>query len=66
MGDSRDKHDWSRWENVDGRTVLLGRASSQGRLHGLAAAYVNDFMIAVDEHSLERLSELANVKELYE
>ena len=66
VGKSRERHDKSRVENLDNRTVFLGQNVVSGRVYGLATAYVDDFVIVVDAQSAGGLSALAGVRELYD
>ena len=55
-----------RWRTFATEPCFSVKASSDGRVHGVAIAYVDDFVPVVDEESADGLSALAVVRELYD
>ena len=62
-----EKHMTSQaWRTLTTEPCLWVKTTSDGRVYGLAIAYVDDFLIVVYEESADGLSALAGVRELYD
>ena len=55
-----------RWGTLTTEPCFEVKTSSEGRVHGLAIAYVDDFMTACDEESEDGLAAMRGVREQYD